>query len=60
MHNVELRIYAKKKRVQLWEVAQELGIADSSLSRKLRKELPDEEKTRIRQSIDSIASKEVD
>lgn len=33
--------------VKLWQIADALGIADCSLSRKLRKELPQEEKEKI-------------
>ena len=33
--------------VKLWQIAEALGIADCSFSRKLRRELPQEEKDRI-------------
>ena len=33
--------------VKLWQIADALGIPDCSLSRKLRKELPQEEKEKI-------------
>jgi len=37
----------KKSGVRFWRIAEELGIQDSALSRKLRKELPDEERDQI-------------
>ena len=33
--------------MKLWQIADALGIADCSFSRKLRKELPQEEKEKI-------------
>ena len=55
MHNKDIRDYAARRRVRLWEIAMELGINDSSLSRKLRKELPKGEKEKIREIIDRLA-----
>ena len=40
-----------KRGMKQYELAELLGIADSALSRKLRKELPDEEKQRILEII---------
>lgn len=47
MANFDIRKAAVSSKVKLWQIADELGIADSNLSRKLRKELPEEEKERI-------------
>lgn len=47
MTNQDIRLAAAGAGVKLWQVADALGIADSSLSRKLRKELSEEEKSRI-------------
>ena len=47
MSNQDIRRTAAGAGVKLWQVADALGIADCSLSRKLRKELPQEEKDRI-------------
>lgn len=44
MKNKDIRAYASKKGVYLWQIAESLGIADSNFSRKLRKELPEESK----------------
>ena len=47
MCNVDVRRAAAGNGVRLWQIAEALGIADCNLSRKLRKELPDEEKKAI-------------
>ena len=47
MTNQDIRQAATGAGVKLWQIADALGIADSSFSRKLRKELPKEDKNRI-------------
>ena len=47
MTNQDIRRTAAGAGVKLWQIADALGIADCSLARKLRKELPQEEKDRI-------------
>lgn len=47
MANQDVRLAAAGAGVKLWQVAEKLGIADCSLSRKLRRELPAEEKEKI-------------
>ena len=47
MTNQDIRRTAAGAGVKLWQIADALGSADCSLSRKLRKELPQEEKDRI-------------
>ncbi len=54
--NNDIRAYAKSNGVYLWEVAEKMGILDASLSRKLRRELPQNEKKHIFGIIDNIAS----
>ncbi|MGN1379980.1 MAG: hypothetical protein ACI4W0_00275 [Bacilli bacterium] len=56
MNNQEIRNYAFCKNVKLWKIADKLGITDSSLSRKLRKELSEEEKQKIFKIIDELAN----
>lgn len=53
--NQEVKRAAAGAGVRLWQVADRMGIADSSLSRKLRKELPQEEKERLFAIIDELA-----
>ena len=47
VNNMDLRDYAKSKGVKLWQIAEKLNINDGNFSRKLRKELPDQEKKKI-------------
>lgn len=47
MKNEDIKCFAKQYGVCLWMVADALGIQDSALSRKLRRELPAEEKEKI-------------
>lgn len=58
MKNKDIRAYASKKGVYLWQIAESLGIADSNFSRKLRKELPEEIKKKIFKIIDELAAEE--
>lgn len=55
MHNKEIRVAAKNAGIRLWEVAEAYGISDNNFSRKLRKELPQEEKDKILAIIDKLA-----
>ena len=55
MHNKEIRSAAKNAGVRLWEVAAAYGINDGNFSRKLRQELPQEEKEKILKIIDRLA-----
>ncbi len=52
--NTEIRLSAKAYGVRLWEVAAELGINDGNFSRKLRHELPAEEKQKILEIIERL------
>ena len=45
--NQDMRNAAKKADIKLWQIAEKLGIWDATFSRKLRKELPQEEKEKI-------------
>lgn len=55
MTNVDIRCAAGGVGVRLWQIAEELKISDCSLSRKLRKELPVEEKRRIFEIIEKLS-----
>ena len=47
MTNVEIRRAAGAAGVKLWQIAEQMGLSDSSFSRKLRKELSREQKADI-------------
>lgn len=55
MANQDVRRAAAGAGVKLWQVAEALGIADCSLSRKLRKELSQAEKERMFSIIEAIS-----
>lgn len=57
MANVEIRIRLAATGIKQYEVAAELGLAEGTLSRKLRFELPDEERTQILAAIDRLSAK---
>ena len=53
--NTEIREKAKQAGVCLWQVAEACGVNDGNFSRKLRKELPQEEKQNILEIIDRLS-----
>ena len=55
MYNKEIRNAAKSVGVRLWQVAAAYGMNDGNFSRKLRQELPQEEKEKILAIIDRLA-----
>ncbi len=55
MTNAEIREAAKAAGVRLWEIAERYGLNDGNFSRKLRRELSDDERERVLSIIDSIA-----
>lgn len=57
MANQDIRRAAAGAGVKLWQIAEGLGIADCSLSRKLRRELPEEEKQKVFGIIRDLSGK---
>lgn len=55
MNNKDIRAAAKEAGVFLWQIAEMYGINDGNFSRKLRRELPPEEKKRILGIIETLA-----
>lgn len=55
MANLDIRRTAAGAGVKLWQIADKLGIVDSTLSRKLRHELKEEEKQKILAIIHELA-----
>lgn len=58
MRNEEVRDTAKKAGVFLWQIAAEMGMNDGNFSRKLRHELPADEKAEIMKIISRLAKGE--
>ena len=59
MFNIDVRRAAAGNGVRLWQVADALGIADAQLSRKLRKELSDDEKEKIFEIIQKLSQEAI-
>lgn len=55
MENLEIREKAKNSGVHLWQIADKLGINDGNFSRKLRKELSQQDRDRILLIIDELS-----
>lgn len=51
LHNSEIRSAAKAAGVTLWQLADELGISEPTMTRFLRRELPECEKRDLLQII---------
>ena len=56
MRNTDIRDFAHKKGVKLWQIAEGVGTSDTQFSKKLRRELSAKEKERIIAIIDNIAA----
>lgn len=56
MANDDLRLYARRNCVFLYEVAERLGCNDANLSRKLRKPFTEEMRNKFMKAVDEIAN----
>lgn len=54
-NNATIRNEAKRRNVRLWQIAEALGVQESFFSKKLRKELPQDEQEKILNIIDTLA-----
>lgn len=53
--NQDIRQAIKKANLKHWEVAELIGLSETTLVRKLRKELPEEEKKNILKIISELS-----
>lgn len=58
MCNQEIREKIRGNGLFLWQVAEAYGINDGNFSRKLRKELPEEEKKKILTIIETLVAEQ--
>lgn len=56
MANMDIRLAAKGAGVPFWMIANALSISEPTLTRRLRMELPPEQKTKIRSIIKELSS----
>lgn len=52
--NKEIRDKAKAEGVRLWQICEEMGISEATMTRMLRNELPEKEAKRLNAIIDRI------
>ena len=55
MFNKDIRAYAKEKSVFLWQVAKAMNISEATITRRLRMELPEQEKQKVFGIIDELS-----
>ena len=55
--NQDIRNAVEENGCKLWELAEALGIYDGNLSRKLRRELPNDQKEHIFRVIDRMVER---
>ena len=55
MCNKEIREAAEQAGVCLWQIAERLGVNDGNFSRKLRRELSENDRTRVMEIIAELA-----
>lgn len=58
--NQEIRDLLKEANVKQWQIADELGISEGNLSRKMRYEVSEEEKQMILEAIDRVKGSAAD
>lgn len=54
MCNQEIRAAVKRSGIRMWQLAEALGIADTTLCKRLRKELSDNERKSILEVISKL------
>lgn len=53
--NLDLKFMAYQAGLTLWQIAREMGIADTSLSRKLRYDLSDSDRRRFIDAVEKLS-----
>lgn len=59
MENQRIREAATAAGVKLWQIAEAYGLSDGNFSRKLRRELPEEEQKRILKIIEELKKEDM-
>lgn len=58
MYNKDIRTYAKENNVKLWQIAKAMGISEPTMTRKLRSELPEQDKQTFRRIVDELSAQD--
>jgi len=53
--NTDVRRFARGHGIPFWRVCEELGISEPTMTRRLRTEMPETEKARLREIITKLA-----
>ena len=60
MNNIDIREAARSRGIYLWQIADALGIIEMSFSRRMRRELPPEDKAKVLQIIRNLSERGVE
>ena len=55
--NLDIRECAKKAGVYLWEIAAAIGVSEPTFNRRMRVEMPDNEKEQVKKVISRLEAK---
>ncbi len=58
MNNADIRNEIRQSGLCFWQVAEQYGCADTTFSKKLRHELPNDEKNKIRAAIAKLSGRD--
>lgn len=58
MCNADIRAVAKQNGVYLYAIADKLGVSEPTMTRLMRRELPEEKKTQLKELIAEIAAEQ--
>ena len=58
MYNKDIHTYAKENNVKLWQIAKAMGISEPTMTRKLRSELPEQDKQTFRRIVDELSAQD--
>lgn len=53
--NMDIRKFAKKKGIMLWQIATEIGVSESTMTRMLRREITPKKREEIIEIINRLA-----
>lgn len=56
--NTDIRAMMKENKIPVWAIASVIGVHENTVLRKLRFELPEQDKQKFRQIIDELSKRE--
>ena len=58
MKNQDIRVFAKENGVYFWQIADVMGVSEPTMTRKLRHEMPDQDKQTMKRIIETLAAEQ--